>query len=264
MHLRHEPDEYRVSGVAVRRFNPHPGRAKIQHPPVVMVHGGNHTGSAFNVYADELAEHGYEVHVLDWYNHGDSFDTTGHTFVTRGIAEVARGEIASVTRLLPEDPILIGHSMGGAASLIYAAEHYVSRLVLIAPTPIMRVNADVIPVPVDWEQPFPVPPFEQAKAMFWQGLSEEEARPLYEQLTEESPRAVHEATRYTLYVDLSAVDAPVFGLAGELDNLYPPDTTSELTGLLGGTYASVGGGHSDMLLNVDGARRIAEWLTTPQ
>lgn len=263
--LRHQPDTYRIHGVHVRRFPPRGNRHETGKP-VIAVHGGNHQGEALNLYAKVLSDSGFDVHVLDWYNHGNSDQLPVDRFVQRGIEDVALSEIESVASVVNGDPILIGHSMGGLASLIYAAERWVDKLVLIAPSPPVFIGAPIIPAKVDWDTPFDPPPFEAAKQMFWQDLTDEEAQPLYELLGRESPRAVWEATRHTLYVNLGAVRRPVLCIAPELDTLYPPEHTRKLAELLGADYREVAGaGHSDILSHPPAAQvaqSIADWLNS--
>lgn len=256
-------DSYRVHGVAVRHFparHDHRGR-----PPIVLVHGGNHAGWVFDQYAGFLAEYGFDAHVLDWYHHGNSAALDPELFIKRGIADVAHGELAAVVDSLGVDPIVIGHSMGALAALVFAAERPVQRLVLMAPVPPVPVDAAPTELPVDFTMPFPVPPFEQAKAMFWQGLDDEHALPLYERLEPESPRAVWEATRYTQFVDLDAVDCPALMVAAELDTLIPASSTEDLGRLLAGYLVRVPNvGHSDLLCKPGawkfGAEQVIRWL----
>jgi alpha-beta hydrolase superfamily lysophospholipase len=62
----------------------------------VLVHGGAHARWSFEHYARVLSEAGYEVHALDWLNHGDSPRLPEDQFLRRGIDDVAREELRDV------------------------------------------------------------------------------------------------------------------------------------------------------------------------
>ena len=121
--------------------------------PVVLVHGGGHAKWSFEQYAPVLSEGGYEVHALDWLSHGDSARLPEEQFLRRGIDDVAREELSYVVEGLRSPPIIIGHSMGAMAALVYAASDPVERLVLLTPVVPSRVGADPIDLDVDLTKP---------------------------------------------------------------------------------------------------------------
>lgn len=256
-------DVYYLGGIAVRRYRPASPNGR---PPVVMVHGGAHAGWAWVRYAGLLAAAGWECHALDWYHHGLSAALPVDRFIARGIPAVG-AEIGIVSRALPRPPVLIGHSMGGLAVLSAAQQLSAHALVLVTPVVPAEVGADEIPIPVDLTQPFPVPPFEVAKAMFFGTMSDAEAAPYHNALQPESPQAVWEATRWTVSVDLDRITVPVMTVAAGADTLTPPEAVSGLAGLLGSTHVEVPNiGHSDVLLKSSGwqsvASSIEQWLRT--
>jgi pimeloyl-ACP methyl ester carboxylesterase len=115
----------------------------------VLVHGGAHAKWSFEQYARVLKEGGYEFHALDWFNHGDSRRLPEDQFLRRGIDDVAREELRYVVERLVRPPIIIGHSMGAMAGLVYAATNPVERLVLLTPVLPSAVGADPIDIEVD-------------------------------------------------------------------------------------------------------------------
>jgi pimeloyl-ACP methyl ester carboxylesterase len=231
----------------------------------VLVHGGGHAKWSFQQHAPVLSEGGYDVHALDWFNHGDSSRLPESHFLRRGIDDVAREELSYVVERLGRPPIIIAHSMGAMAALVYAARNPVERLVLLTPVVPSSVGADPIDIDVDLTKPFGPVPYDVARLLFFPTLDEDLARMYYHRLEPESPRAVWQATRWTLDVDLQAVTAPTLVFATELDVLTPPAAVAGLAELMGAHYELIAGiGHSEILLkqpeSTDVAKRIRQWL----
>jgi pimeloyl-ACP methyl ester carboxylesterase len=231
----------------------------------VLVHGGAHAKWSFEQYARVLSEGGYEVYALDWFNHGDSRRLPEHQFLRRGIDDVARAELRYVVDRLVRPPIIIGHSMGAMAGLVYAATNPVERLVLLTPVVPSAVGADPIEIEVDLTKPFGPFPYELAKLLYYPTLEEDLARVYYDLLVPESPRAVWQATRWTIDVDLQAVTAPTLVFATDLDLLTPPAAVAGLAELIAARYELIPAiGHCDILLkqpeSIALAERIRQWL----
>ena len=254
---------YYVNGVAVRRYLPINSNNR---PPVILLHGGAHAGWAWDRYATYFASQGWTCHALDWYNHGLSSALPLTTFLTRSIKDILT-EINLVRATLPNPNrfILMGHSMGAMAAL-YASQTLRPRaLVMTAPVVPAEVGAMAIEIAIDFTQPFPVPPFEIAKAMFYSTMSDAEAMQYYVQLTPESPQAVWEATRWTIPVNLASVMAPTKIAVGAADTLTPPSVVQPLATMMGAQYTLWPGiGHSDLMLKESGwapvAQDIQQWL----
>lgn len=256
------PDRYEVHGVAVKRYIP---ARPDGMPPVVMVHGGGFASWVFERHARALRRAGYTVHALDWFNHGESDALDEASFLRRGIEDVARREIRYVVGRLPRRPVLIGHSMGGLAALAYASQARVRRLILLTPVVPAAVGAEPIDLPVDFTEPFGPLPFEEAKPLFFTTLPDGLARKYHARMEPESPRAVFEATRWTVDVNVAAVRSPTLIFATELDLLTPPPAVHRLAELMGAQYELIPGiGHDDLLLkepeSTATARRIISWL----
>jgi pimeloyl-ACP methyl ester carboxylesterase len=252
----------RSASPAVRKYVPaRPSRKS----PIVLVHGGGHAKWSFEQYARVLSEGGYEVHALDWFNHGDSPGLPEDRFLRRGIDDVAREELRYVVERLVRPPIIIGHSMGAMAGLVYAASNPVERLVLLAPVVPSAVGADPIELEVDLTKPFGPVSYDFAKRLFYPTLGEDLVRVYCDMLEPESPWAVWQATRWTIDVDLQAITAPTLVFATELDVLTPPAAVAGLAELLGAPCELIPAiGHSEILLkqpeSIAVAERIREWL----
>lgn len=260
-------DHYTIRGIAVDRYEPRSDHRRDgkERPPVVFVHGGGHAAWCFERYGRFLADHGYPVHALSWYLHGRSAHLPETTFLNRSIASVGDTEIAHVVDALGQDPILVGHSMGGLAAQLYAARRPVRRLALLASGLPAQVRAPQTPIDIDLGTPFEPPPFEVARHMFFTTMTESQARDLYPLLEAESPRAVWEVTRHTLWYEPPAFPTPTLVLAAGRDGIFAPGDQRRLAAFLDADFVEIPDvGHSDLLLQ-DGAWRtgagaLLNWL----
>jgi pimeloyl-ACP methyl ester carboxylesterase len=166
---------------------------------------------------------------IDWYSHGASRDLTHDELLRRSILDV-QAEITVGVDHAPGRPVLIGHSMGGLASLAYAIHHpeRLSALVLLAPVVPARFAGDPIEVPVDHESLWEVPPLALARQLWFDTAPESHAEAIYSRLRQESPRAVWEATRWTAELAVDTLEIPVLVVAGAHDTLTPPDVVAKL------------------------------------
>jgi len=97
--------------------------------PMLCVHGGAAHAHWFDFIAPGLTQD-HHVYSLDLRGHGDSARADPHTYSWKTYAEDIN---ALVEKLDLRDFVLIGHSMGGMVSLVYAAAHpgRMSRLVIV-------------------------------------------------------------------------------------------------------------------------------------
>src|SRR4051794_8664007 len=96
-------------------------------PPMVCVHGGQAHAHWFDFVAPGLTPD-FHVYALDLRGHGNSewADPSTYSFET-----YAADINAFLEKLDLKDVVLVGHSMGGMVSLLYAATHpgRVSKLI---------------------------------------------------------------------------------------------------------------------------------------
>lgn len=97
-------------------------------PTLIMIHGWGANSQVFIPLIYQLAPAGYRILAFDVSNHGRSQDyhpTTIKTFVE---------DIHSAIKFMGNKPVLIGHSMGAASSIIAGnQEEKVRAIVAIAP-----------------------------------------------------------------------------------------------------------------------------------
>lgn len=259
-------EEYEQDGVWVTHARPDeqtPGR-----PPLVFVHGGAHASWCFDHLVPFFTDRGWECLAFDWFNHGQSRRTDAETFLKRGIGDVTT-EIAIVSSLTDGPPLLVGHSMGAAASMVFAAENAVAGLVLL--TPVLPAGIDAPRpeedggFPIDMDKLVPPMPLARARELFFTSLDEVSARRFTRRLCAESPVAVRQAAEGTLEVDFDAFDVPSLIVSGGKDRLCPPVSQEKLATALGSEYFVLeSAGHDDVLLHHAAwqvvAARIHDWL----
>jgi pimeloyl-ACP methyl ester carboxylesterase len=113
-------------------------------PPVLLVHGFQEHAHTWDLLAPLLAAAGHRVAALDWRGHGDSewLGRGGYYHFADYVAD-----LAGVVRALGGRVLLVGHSMGGNAALLYAGTEpeRVAGLVSIEGTGPPDATPDVAP-----------------------------------------------------------------------------------------------------------------------
>jgi pimeloyl-ACP methyl ester carboxylesterase len=106
------------------------GPGSSSAPLVVCMAGQGDIRATYRYLAPALADAGYRVAVMELRGHGDS-DTT----FTRYDDEVAAGDLLALVESLGGPALLVGHSMGAAASVIAADRRpdLVTGLALVGP-----------------------------------------------------------------------------------------------------------------------------------
>jgi pimeloyl-ACP methyl ester carboxylesterase len=97
---------------------------------VLVVPGAWTTADAFDDVRDDVERHGYRVRIIDLPAR------------SRRVPQLDRGGLGAIDRALDEAiescgaaPILVGHSLGGLASLRAGRRHALAALVLLMPAP---------------------------------------------------------------------------------------------------------------------------------
>src|SRR5690606_17956243 len=101
--------------------------------PVILLHGGGQTRGAWGGALAEGARRGFRMISADLRGHGESGWSPGADYSMAAHA----ADIRAVAEAQPAPPFLVGASLGGMASLSYAAlGHPLAGLVMvdIAPT----------------------------------------------------------------------------------------------------------------------------------
>lgn len=184
-----------------------------------MVHGGVHGSWAFENIGPRLAGSGWHGVALNWLNHHGSASLPLDVALQRPILDVGH-EIGVVAGGLAQPPVLLAHSMGGLAALAYAAQNPVAGLVLLAPVVPREFAGEAIDVPYD-KSALRLPPPGVAAPLFWDEVPAGHAERYTALKSPESQRAVIEATRWAVELDVSTVTAPSLLFGAERDLLVP-------------------------------------------
>ena len=252
-----EKREFDVDGIHVEHVVPEQGSNET---PLLFVHGGCHGSWCWRNFLEYFAGKGRECYALNWYNHYKSTSLPVEQFIKRSIADVTE-EVEMVVNHIGDNPIVIGHSMGGMVSQQYAQKFSVPALVLIAsvvPTEI-GVPEIELPAPIDDENVFEPPPLEFAREMFFQNTDEAVISECYDLLCSESPLAAHEAVEHLLSVDDKKINCPVLVLGAELDRLVLESSARKLAEYYKADYVAFPGqGHN--LLTCNGWEEVADTI----
>ncbi|VVE59939.1 alpha/beta hydrolase [Pandoraea captiosa] len=156
--VSHARDSFHVGSSAhpmyVERWGASSGASA--HPPVVLIHGGGHTGSCYRHtpdgrpgWASLFVQHGYTAYVIDWPGHGRSPSLAD--FASLSMHAV----IASLVDLLDQigPATLVAHSAGGTIAWAVADQRpdSVCAILGIAPGPPGNLLPALPSDPVEFE-----------------------------------------------------------------------------------------------------------------
>jgi pimeloyl-ACP methyl ester carboxylesterase len=95
-----------------------------KHQPVLLLHGGAQTRHSWKQTARRLAELDYYAVALDLRGHGESDWSGSGAYSLNRYAE----DLSLIVNQFALKPIIIGASLGGIVSMLYAGEHKDARL----------------------------------------------------------------------------------------------------------------------------------------
>ncbi len=239
--------------------------------PIVMQHGMWHGAQCWQSWQQLFAEWGWEVHAHSLPGHGDSLTQRPIRWCTLGYyLDFLKAEIAR----LPEPPILIGHSMGGALTQWYLKKvGDLAAAVLVAPWTshdmLMQVLRALSYDPAGLvlstlnltTTPMVRNPQRGAK-MFLSDTSPVTPEELHAQL---GPESLWVLLQYNplLWSPRKNVKTPMLWLAGEKDILIPESKERRSAAFYGADYVVIdGAGHNIMMErnSRETAETIHNWL----
>ena len=92
------------------------GAKRVELPPTVLLHGITSSAQSWVRVAPILAQR-YRVYALDQRGHGKSIKPASGAY---GLRQSADDALAFIDALHLEQPVLIGHSWGGATAIVLA------------------------------------------------------------------------------------------------------------------------------------------------
>jgi len=103
---------------------------------MVFIHMSWGGAWVFNLYMDYFAQRGYICHALDLRGHGES----GGTVVGATMQDYVDDVKTVVENLNIDNPIIVGHSLGGLVALMYSAQHGSSATISLDGSPSLEVQ----------------------------------------------------------------------------------------------------------------------------
>jgi len=240
-------------------------------PPLLFVHGAWHSSWCWTEhFTGFFANLGYTSYAVDLTGHGDTHGSLRTTLIAHYVSDVRRVAVA-----LPEEPVIIGHSMGGLVTQHYLARYGAKAGVLMASAPTRGAIGATLRVARDHPRAFlranatlnlgPIvdEPERAIDLLFGPDMDPARARQYALRLQDES---------YLVYLEMilalprpSKVRDPVIVLGAERDAIFSVAEV-KATARAYGTKATIFEhmGH-DMMLEPQWrlpAQTIADWLAT--
>jgi len=107
----------------------------------VLAHGIFEHSGRYHHVAERFIRRGYQVWALDHYGHGRSAGPRGYIQHANHFIDDLKRVIEIATQETGHKPILLGHSMGGAISALYAVRHQDTLRALVLSSPALRTHA---------------------------------------------------------------------------------------------------------------------------
>lgn len=112
--------------------------SKAHEQPIVLIHGSWGASWMWNMYIPYFTQHGWDVYAPDLQGHGQSEGNVSGATMQNYVDNVAQ----SINENNLQNPIIIGHSMGGLVALMYAIQNKISGVVAIDPSKTKEVQGD--------------------------------------------------------------------------------------------------------------------------
>jgi pimeloyl-ACP methyl ester carboxylesterase len=216
---------------------------RSRKPPLLLVHGALAGSWMWSSFAGYFAERGWEAHALNFRGH--------YTSDLADLADVRMRDYADdigvAIRQLGRPPVLIGWGIGALASMLYAEEHRVLGLVLLAPSPpagalprrpsIPELNEVPDTYDADWWGW--LQPIDRLRETY-PDMEDDELEKMQEMLrgARESGTARRERMR-GVAVNPTAIGVDALVIGAGLDDVVHPTEARRTADLLGATYEYV-------------------------
>ena len=243
--------------------------------PLLFIHGMMHGAWCWDVhFLDNFARPGFAAYAVDLRGHGGS-EGRERLRWTR-IADFV-DDVVSVTRPLPNPPVLIGHSMGGFVVQKYLERHDAAGAVLLSspapsglvpttlriarrtPLAFMKVNLTLSLWPAI------ATPRLAREAFFSADVPEAELRGYWEQMQDESYLALLDMVALDLPTP-ARVRTPLLVLGAARDNMLAPREIEATARAYHARCEIIPDVAHDSMLELrwqDVAARILTWLNAP-
>jgi pimeloyl-ACP methyl ester carboxylesterase len=231
--------------------------------PLLFVHGYFGLGIAFERMMGCLSAKGHRCVAIDLRGHGASA-------LSGDLGKVSIHDYADdvdrVARTL-DDPIVIGHSMGGLLAQLVAERGVARGIVLLSPAPPRGIPVLSVKLAVHQAKYMPailtsrvvVPGRSDLRALVLNRVPESERDPLLDLLVPDSGRAALQMSVLGVPVDRERVKVPVLVIAGDKD-LFIPLSRGRRVAARYGSPLLVAPGRGHMLIIEPGYEEICGWI----
>lgn len=218
----------------------HQPERRSRKPPLLLVHGALTGSWLWAGFAAYFAERGWEAHAVNLRGHYTSDLADLETTSMHDYAD----DIGIAVRQLGRPPVVIGWGIGALTALLYAEQHPVLGLVLLAPSPPAAAlprrplahELRLVPDVYDARWWGWIAPMERLRN-WMPDMSEDDLSKMQELLEGalESGSARRERM-LGVEVDTTRIDAPTLVIGAGLDDVVHPTEARRTADLLGATY----------------------------
>jgi pimeloyl-ACP methyl ester carboxylesterase len=218
----------------------HQPERRSRKPPLLLVHGALTGSWLWAGFAAYFAERGWEAHAMNLRGHYTSDLADLETTSMHDYAD----DIGIAVRQLGRPPVVIGWGIGALTALLYAEQHPVLGLVLLAPSPPAAAlprrplahELRLVPDVYDARWWGWIAPMERLRN-WMPDMSEDDLSKMQELLEGalESGSARRERM-LGVEVDTTRIGAPTLVIGAGLDDVVHPTEARRTADLLGATY----------------------------
>ncbi len=210
-------------------------------PPVLFVHGMWADQTYWNRFRRSFERNGLATHSITLLCHEKPQDIDGLRRV--GILDYV-AQVRDVALLLPEPPVVVGHSMGALVAQKLAETTAIHSLVLLSPVgpsgispvrPTVLLCAGGNVIDALRRRPFIIPPW-NARYGLLNTLSSREQTVVYRSFVYESGRALWEIFRGAVSVNEREITCPILVAVGSEDRATPPLVARRIAHKYGADY----------------------------
>jgi pimeloyl-ACP methyl ester carboxylesterase len=208
---------------------------KVQSKTIVFITGAFVSNSCWNEWRTYFENKGYTTLAPPWPGKDADAATLRARHPDKALAAITLDDViksyAKIINELPEKPILIGHSFGGAMSEILLNRGLAAACIAIHAAPpkgvfpyeykFLRSGSKALGLFTSLDKTYMMS-FKKFQYAFVNGMSLEDQRKAYDALAiPESKRAARGGLSKLAYVDFKKEHAPLLLLAGSKDQIIP-------------------------------------------